>query len=251
MISRDKLIAAAAHVYAEAGYRGATTRRIADEAGVNEITIFRLFGSKAALIEAALRSRTGAHSDDMPALPDVPVAPERELTAWCSAHLEYLRGERAMIRKSFGEVEERPDMAPCGAECSIDAAHALRDYMKKLRLNGFTDYGGDTAGTRVDPYAAGAMLMSALLSDAMGREVMPEMFPRPAERAAGMYVRCFLRAIGCGRVEARRPKRGAEKPRNARPARPTRSARRATKRVAARSKKSAGVRPSPSVPTPP
>ncbi|MEO7475110.1 MAG: TetR family transcriptional regulator, partial [Gemmatimonadales bacterium] len=36
---RDQLLTAAARVYAEVGYRGATTRRIAQEAGVNEITL--------------------------------------------------------------------------------------------------------------------------------------------------------------------------------------------------------------------
>src|SRR6185437_17057975 len=43
---RERLLGAAAQVYAEAGYRGATTRRIAHEAGVSEITLFRQFGSK-------------------------------------------------------------------------------------------------------------------------------------------------------------------------------------------------------------
>jgi len=51
MESRERILAAAARVYAEHGFRGATTRRIAEEAGVNEITIFRQFGSKAALID--------------------------------------------------------------------------------------------------------------------------------------------------------------------------------------------------------
>jgi AcrR family transcriptional regulator len=37
------------------GFRGATTRRIAREAGVNEVTLFRRFGSKAALLEAFFR----------------------------------------------------------------------------------------------------------------------------------------------------------------------------------------------------
>jgi len=51
---RDKLLDAAAQVYARTGYRGATTRRIAQQAGVNEITLFRHFGSKQALIQAVL-----------------------------------------------------------------------------------------------------------------------------------------------------------------------------------------------------
>ena len=41
--NRARIIDAAARVYAAHGYRGATTRRIAEEAGVNEVTIFRQF----------------------------------------------------------------------------------------------------------------------------------------------------------------------------------------------------------------
>lgn len=37
------------------GFGGITTRRIAEEAGVNEVTIFRRFGSKAEVIKAAFR----------------------------------------------------------------------------------------------------------------------------------------------------------------------------------------------------
>ena len=64
--NRLRILQAAAHVYAQHGYRGATTRRIAEEAGVNEITVFRHFGNKSALLASAvqecgmLRSRPAA-----------------------------------------------------------------------------------------------------------------------------------------------------------------------------------------------
>jgi AcrR family transcriptional regulator len=53
--SRDRLIEAAIRVFAESGFRGATTRRIAEAAGVNEVTLFRLFKTKGALIDEAAR----------------------------------------------------------------------------------------------------------------------------------------------------------------------------------------------------
>jgi hypothetical protein len=43
--------------------------------------------------------------------------------------------------------------------------------------------------------AAGSMFMSAAFGDAMGREMIAEMFPRPAETAAREYTKLFLRAI--------------------------------------------------------
>ena len=52
--ARHRILAAAARVYAQHGWRGATTRRIADEAGVNEVTLFRQFGSKDALLATAM-----------------------------------------------------------------------------------------------------------------------------------------------------------------------------------------------------
>ena len=42
---RDRILEAAKRVYAKHGFRGATTRLIAIEADVNEVTIFRTFGS--------------------------------------------------------------------------------------------------------------------------------------------------------------------------------------------------------------
>jgi AcrR family transcriptional regulator len=58
--TRQQILEAAVRVYSEAGFRGATTRRIADEACVNEVTLFRIFGSKAALIAEAVRAHAEA-----------------------------------------------------------------------------------------------------------------------------------------------------------------------------------------------
>src|SRR5512138_790295 len=64
---RDQLLDAAVRVYAEVGYRGATTRRIAQEAGVNEITLFRHFGSKDTLLhEAIARAACGVPLGTLP-----------------------------------------------------------------------------------------------------------------------------------------------------------------------------------------
>lgn len=45
---------AAVSVFAEKGYRATTTKEIAERARVNEVTLFRRYGGKAALINAAL-----------------------------------------------------------------------------------------------------------------------------------------------------------------------------------------------------
>lgn len=56
----DALLKAALEVIAERGLRGATTRAIAQQAGVNEVTLFRKYGHKMGLIRAAVLSRAGS-----------------------------------------------------------------------------------------------------------------------------------------------------------------------------------------------
>lgn len=50
--TRDRLLQAAIQVFSRAGYVGATTREIAREAGVSEVTLFRHFQRKEQLLKA-------------------------------------------------------------------------------------------------------------------------------------------------------------------------------------------------------
>jgi AcrR family transcriptional regulator len=91
---RDRILDAAKKIYAQHGFRGATTRLIAIEADVNEVTIFRTFGSKAALFEAVMQAHVA--QSPIPALGDSPVDPEREMTEWCAAVLSHMRENNAL-----------------------------------------------------------------------------------------------------------------------------------------------------------
>ena len=186
MISRERILEAAARVYAKHGFRGATTRLIAAEAGVNEVTLFRTFGSKGALLEAVLEENdTG---DDVSPLPDPPVDPERELTEWVQTHLERIRSLRPMLILAISEYEERPEVADFACRGRIDVHRHIADYVTRLHDLGRADPEADVS-------AAVTMLISAVMSDAMGRPMAPHTFP-PLDEAPSRYVRCFLRAIG-------------------------------------------------------
>ena len=184
---REKLLSAAARVYAETGFRGATTRRIASEAGVNEITLFRHFGSKSALISEAIGAEGGQLA--MAPLPETPADPETELTAWAGSHLKLLREKSSLIRTCMGDFEEHPEMMPpCGSP-SARAADELCGYIGRLRAAGL-------ATAVADPRAAASMLMGALFADAMGRNIMPDLYRGTPDAALGEYVRLFLRGLG-------------------------------------------------------
>lgn len=63
-INDDEVYLAAVQVLVEQGYAGATTKRIAEQAGINEVTLFRKYGSKAELILQAVEKHTFNPTED-------------------------------------------------------------------------------------------------------------------------------------------------------------------------------------------
>jgi AcrR family transcriptional regulator len=183
---RDQLLAAAARVYAEAGYHGATTRRIASAAGVNEITLFRHFGSKDALLREAIAQCQGADTPQLPAEPADPVA---ELTEWSRAHLQHLHERAPLIRTCLADFAEHPELVNPEVSCPLLAVSALAEYLGRLKQR------GQVSGAFDERVAAG-MLMGVLFADAMGRDILPQMYPTQPEQALRQYVKLFLNGIG-------------------------------------------------------
>ena len=187
LVSRQKLLEAAMRVFAESGFRGATTRRIAEAAGVNEVTLFRQFKSKAALIDEVAELYARRRSEE--ALPAGPVTPLKELTEWCTAHLTLLHNSRDMIRKCMAEVDISPQMAGCMRRGPDVVHRQLRDYTEKLvRQRGL-------AVTPDEIRVACLMLQGSMFAETMGRDIMPDMYP-PVKRAGEAYARMFLRMLG-------------------------------------------------------
>jgi AcrR family transcriptional regulator len=183
---KDQLLTAAVRVYAESGYHGATTRRIASAAGVNEITLFRHFGSKDVLLREALLR---CHAEGTVPLPDVPHDPLQELTDWSRAHLLHLQQRAALIRTCLSEFAERPDLVTPEISCPVQAMRALAGYLDRLKERGL-------AAASIEPRAAAAMLLGALFADAIGRDILPDMYAVSTDEALTQYVGLFLRGIG-------------------------------------------------------
>jgi len=183
---RERIIEAAARVYASSGFRGTTTRRIAEEAGVNEVTLFRLFGSKAALIAEAMR--TQEFIDPHPGPPDPSLTPLEQLTKSNTAVMENLSKHRHLIRQGMAEQIEHPEV--CNELCGE----------KKVAFERFVAYARDLvkqegSDPNVDVRTSASMLFSAIFHDVMSREMVSETFP-PAQQAAARYAKVFLRSIG-------------------------------------------------------
>ena len=71
----------------------------------------------------------------------------------------------------------------------VRAAGALTTYLEQLQEHGLL-------ATTVNARAAAAMLLGALFADAIGRDIVPDMYAVPTDEALTQYVTLFLRGIG-------------------------------------------------------
>jgi AcrR family transcriptional regulator len=184
---REQLLAATVQVVTEHGTRGATTRRISEAAGVNEVTLFRQFGSKDALIREAMH--WNASRELIPALPEKPGEVDAELLVWADAAYSHLSKFRGLIRTTFGECAANPEVVPLTRKVPQSVSRGLRQYLERAREQGMLEGVWDV-------HAASNMLMGTLFLDAIFRDVTPEAPPFTPEQAPRMYVALFLRAIG-------------------------------------------------------
>jgi AcrR family transcriptional regulator len=106
--THERLLEAAARVFARDGLDGATTREIAREAGVNEVTLFRHFGSRARLLQAVVKRNFGAEAAATPA-----VAAGADLRADLRTHArayeQRLEENMPLIRAMLGGIHRHAE----------------------------------------------------------------------------------------------------------------------------------------------
>jgi AcrR family transcriptional regulator len=192
MDTRDRLLGVTARLFAESGYHGTTTRRIAQEADLNEVTVFRHFGSKDALIREALQR---VARDRRPLLDTAAPDAIAELDRWALACFTHFYDNRNLIRRMMGEMVERPEIAPGLSQDTNEEFFQLVRFLQALKQRG-------AARADFRPEAAAGMLIGALLSNALWRDLLPDM-PPPQENVR-LYVDLMLRAVGAERRQAAR-----------------------------------------------
>ncbi|AEB10776.1 TetR/AcrR family transcriptional regulator [Marinithermus hydrothermalis] len=160
-----RLLSAALELVAERGYRGATTRRIAERAGVAEVTLFRRFKTKARLVAEAVRWATA----DLGSLAQEPTGDLRtDLVRLARVYNDLIQTRRGLVLRILPELGREPALQK-----------VFREVME-TRLGGvfalFQHY--QAAGRlEAEPVAAqalaflGPLFARNLLGEALGLEV--------------------------------------------------------------------------------
>ncbi len=129
--TRETILHAASRVFSRRGYAGATTRAIAEEAGVNEVTLFRHFGSKKNLLVAVI--------ERFSAVPDLGAALEDQLTGDYRQDLhrigriflEMMNRNRRAILMMICEAQRREEVREVITETPTEQSRLLAHYLRR------------------------------------------------------------------------------------------------------------------------
>lgn len=187
MVTRSSLLDVAARLYAEFGWRGTTTRRIAHAAGVNEVTVFRQFGSKDTLLVEAIQHASREHH--APMLPAEPVELRSELLEWALAQHRNIEEKRGLIRACLAESLARPALAPEACGSGALALTDLLRYLTRAREAGLIGHDGSIE-------AAASLMINGLFMDAMTRDIMPHAHLHTVDEGVALCIDLILRGLG-------------------------------------------------------
>jgi AcrR family transcriptional regulator len=118
----ERLLDAAARVFARKGLKGATTREIAVEAGLSEMTLFRRFGTKEKLLRAVVE-RFFARRIEPPPARESPGSLEAGLLHYAKLQHRLMDESLPIIRVLLGELHH----------FSKDHRDVLHDVFKPMR----------------------------------------------------------------------------------------------------------------------
>jgi AcrR family transcriptional regulator len=133
--TRQRILQAAAQVFAQKGYARATTRALAAAAGVNEVTLFRHFGSKQGLFSAIIEAYAG------PALATTISAQlsgdyRQDLLVMGEHVLNTLLERREAMRLMLCEAEQFPEVRQAMAQNPRQLRQALAGYLRRQMAQG-------------------------------------------------------------------------------------------------------------------
>jgi AcrR family transcriptional regulator len=131
-----RILEAAAQVFAAQGYIRATTRAIAAAAGVNEVTLFRHFGSKKNLALAAV--------DQYSALPDLADLLSNQISGDYGQDMQllgrtfqgFMAQRRASIRMMLCEADHLPELRDIVGQMPRSLREMLGGYLRQQIARG-------------------------------------------------------------------------------------------------------------------
>ena len=164
-ITKQRLLDATLKLISEKGYLGATTREIAQEAGVTELTLFRHFGTKEKLFEYLLKNHTFLPrlKELLPELDGLSYEDSLRLIA--TRFLLSLKERKSMVKIMYSEVTIYPEkIRKLYNKFIEDLTLTLASYFTGLQKRGLL--------RSVSPEMAAQLFLGVLFSYFRSEEIM-------------------------------------------------------------------------------
>jgi AcrR family transcriptional regulator len=134
--TRERIVQGAAQVFAQKGYEGATTRAIAQAAGVNEVTLFRHFGSKKNIFMAVIERFSALPGLEATMQDQLTGDYHQDLTKLGSHFLETMLKRRKAILMSLCTAEHLPEIRDVVAQTPTQQQQMLSGYIQQQIARG-------------------------------------------------------------------------------------------------------------------
>lgn len=104
--TEDRILKAATKLFSEHGYNGISTKKIADLAGVNEVTIFRHFNSKSNLLQSVIRHYSYEGNIIQKVSRDITGDVEKDLEIFAEVYYMFLVNNIKMYKIQMREITD-------------------------------------------------------------------------------------------------------------------------------------------------
>ena len=191
-LTRERILTAAREVMGRKGKRGATTREIAESAGVNEATLFRHFGNKEGIVVAvAQRFCPAVELQELAARLSGDI--DDDLFELGRVLMERMDALQDMIRWSLVEQHDSPDSEPLISlgdqawRAPEAIQHVLMEYMTRRVAS------GELVG---DVKRLSRVFMGLIFSHVMSCSKFPDPdFNSNPEVSLRFYINVFLNGV--------------------------------------------------------
>ena len=196
-VKDEEILKAAMKTIVREGYDGATTKLIADEAGINEVTLFRKFHSKENILQAvimqqrdnALQALTsaflsrGVHEDDKGNAPRIATT----LTELGDRLIEFMKTRMDLMILLMSEGRRKPSVAKVISSIPQDMIVQLRKlFEEQMRLKKMRD---------VDPQLAAVTFLGFLFYYSLMKELFNDKVIKENKGILDGFVDIFLNGV--------------------------------------------------------
>ncbi len=188
---REQILRGAMELFAEKGFRGATTREIARHLGISEALMFKYFPSKEALYRAIIQNRTDGAEEIFFPKEAILAKDDRQVFHSIATYLISQNTEDPTFMRliQFGALEGHEISRIFFETHARENTRLLSNYIRQ-RIK-------DKAFKKVPPLLAARAFMGMILHYVQSQEIyaMKDFFPFSQKRVVDTFVDTFLNGL--------------------------------------------------------